>query len=79
MFEKSQKLLDPASFGWECVEGRCAPLWTLLPKVSESSSLLVKCGCKKAARATVNARKPSWSVLHYVTAVELATDRAKKF
>ena len=22
MSEKSQKLLDPASFGWECVEGR---------------------------------------------------------
>ena len=33
---------------------------------------------KKAARATVNARKPSWSVLHYVTAAELATDRGKK-
>ena len=80
MFEKSQKLLDPASFGWECVEveERWAPLWTLLPKLSESSSLLVKCGCKKAARATVNARKPSWSVLHYVTAAELATDRGKK-
>ena len=74
MFEKSQKLLDPASFGWECVEGRWVPLWTLLPKVSESSSLLVKW----AAKATVNARKPSWSVLHYATAAELATDRRKK-
>ena len=42
MFEKSQKLLHRASFGWECVEGRWVPLWTLLPKVSESSSLLVK-------------------------------------
>ena len=77
MFEKSQKLLDPASFGWECVEGRWAPLWTLLPKVSESSSLL-NVDAKKAARATVNARKPSWSVLHYVTAAELATDSGKK-
>ena len=75
MFEITQKLLDPASFGWECVEGRWEPLW---PKVSGSSSLLVNCGCKKAVRATVNARKSSWSVLHYATAADVALDRGKK-
>ena len=57
MFEKSQKLLDPALFGWECVKGRWAPPWTLLPKVSESSSLLVECGCKKGCKGNCKCKK----------------------
>ena len=57
MFEKSQKLSDPASFGWECVEGRWVPLWTLLPKVSKRLSLLVKCGCKKGCKGNCKCKK----------------------
>ena len=33
---------------------------------------------RKAERATVNARKPSWSVLYYPTSAEAATDRGKE-
>ena len=47
-------------------------------KCLKVQALLLNVDAKKAARATVNARKPSWSVLHYVTAGELATDRRKK-
>ena len=57
MFEKSQKLFDPASFGSKFVEGWWVPLWTLLPKVSESSSFLVKCGCKKGCKGNCKCKK----------------------
>ena len=52
------------------------PLWTKCLKV-RAFWLIVD--AKKVARATVNARMPSWSVLHYATAAELATGRRKKF
>ena len=57
MCVKSQKLLDPGSFGWECIDGKWTPLWTKLPKVADSSRILVKCGCKKSCNGNCKCRK----------------------
>ena len=67
MCVKLQKLLNPGTFEWECIDEKWTPLWTKLPKVADSSRILVKCGCKKGYKETVNAGRQYWIGLLYVT------------